>query len=467
VASLDGTTLVVTVAQRGLVHREQGSSPAAAVLKAIEINAKMVLHVLTTSPADPLQAMIAYLQAQQQERQGPVDAASQAAAQAQQAGSPTAEAITAKTTKTATSVTTSPATPPEPPPAADAVASPLEAFFETLGLHRTLAREVAAGGVTTLEQLAGAGKAALQAAVQQAMPALVELLCLRASRLQFTKVAEEAARAGNRRDFMVALPERVGDAAADAEQQVAPEVQKLFDANPGAIKDGRNKVCDAPAEYWRFVDAAAYPGMGQEENRLMQLFKHAAKPLALSMQRKEPTYANVLHRGYAFLAQRGAAAGPADDLYCAQHTFQTSLENQDGGWANVLEPDETGFKGFTSFAPTSLTAWDASFWKEGGFAFAGGEVTDSPVVRVKSAPPCSFLNSRNTGTRRCTPVHAGTRRYTRVPACSCGSCSRARGAGAGAGRPAAGGTTVHNRSVRGNKVPGYVSMRPVITSAAF
>ena len=40
------------------LHREQGSSPAAAVLKAIEINAKMVLHVLTTSPADPLQATI-------------------------------------------------------------------------------------------------------------------------------------------------------------------------------------------------------------------------------------------------------------------------------------------------------------------------------------------------------------------------------------------------------------------------
>ena len=81
--------------------------------------------------------------------------------------------------------------------------------------------------------------------------------------------------------------------------------------------------------------------------------------------------------------------------------------------------------------------------------------------------PCSFLNSRNTGTRRCTPVHADTRRYTRVPACSCGSCSRARGAGAGAGRPAAGATTVHSRSVRGNKVPGYVSMRPFITLAAF
>ena len=64
-------------------------------------------------------------------------------------------------------------------------------------------------------------------------------------------------------------------------------------------------------------------------------------------------------------------------------------------------------------------------------------------------------------------MHADTRRYTRVPACSCGSCSRARGAGAGAGRPAAGATTVHSRSVRGNKVPGYVSMRPFITLAAF
>jgi hypothetical protein len=199
-------------------------------------------------------------------------------------------------------------------------------------------------------------------------------------------VAEEAARAGNRRDFMVALPERVGDAAADVEQQVAPEVQKLFNTNPDAIKNGWGKVCNAPDEFWDHADAYAYPGMEQAENRLMHLFEHAAKPLSLSMQRKEQTYANILHRGYSLLAQRGAAAGPADDLYCALRTCFTSLEEGDGGWAGVLEPDETGFKGFTSYAPTSLSAWKAYCWKECGFAFGGGEVTDSPVVCVKSAP---------------------------------------------------------------------------------
>ena len=32
-------------------------------------------------------------------------------------------------------------------------ASPFEAFFETMGLHRDVAEEMAAGGITTLEGL--------------------------------------------------------------------------------------------------------------------------------------------------------------------------------------------------------------------------------------------------------------------------------------------------------------------------
>jgi hypothetical protein len=53
------------------LHRQQPSPSSTSALQvAIEINGKVLLHIASTNPADPLQEMIAYLQAHQREQQG-------------------------------------------------------------------------------------------------------------------------------------------------------------------------------------------------------------------------------------------------------------------------------------------------------------------------------------------------------------------------------------------------------------
>jgi hypothetical protein len=236
----------------------------------------------------------------------------------------------------------------EAPPRSPAFA----AFFETLHIHSTLACVLEDEGARTLEDLAAMEPADMDAAVGRALPVIASLLSRRAKQLRFTRASSEEARAGNRRDFMVALPERVGDADDDSEAGVEREVRRLFELNPGKVQVGSGGAVADVDDFWRFVDSRAFPGMGFEENRLLSLFKFAAKPLARSMERSENTYANVLHRGYTLLAARGAAAEVAVDLHQPLHTFPLSLCMQDGGWETLLEPDETGFRGFTSFAPT-------------------------------------------------------------------------------------------------------------------
>jgi hypothetical protein len=271
------------------------------------------------------------------------------------------------------------------------------AFFETLGLHDKLAEAMNQHGVRSLRDLAQAesvSSAALDAAVQDCAGVIRALLRERLPKLQFTCPRDDSGKTGNRRDFMVALTEKVGYPVADEDEAAVCmrlQVEKLFRDNKGQIIDsegdrarkiqGTSHKC--PQEFRAYARSVPFDGLDEEDNLLMHLFQHAAKPLAKSVQECSPDYACILHRGYSVLATRGAQASVAHDLYQPLRDFPSSLCQQDGGWAHVLEPDETGFRGFTSLAPTSLQSWPGRYWTEEGFSF-GGNVIGSPVVRVKS-----------------------------------------------------------------------------------
>ena len=347
-------------------HRNQLSP------KATRLLASMRSHLTETKPEDEIACMLSFL-LEQQAADGQPD-----------------EPVAGPPQTTA------------PPPATRcstaAKALPFNALLETLAMHCVLALEMQAAGIETLEDLVGAGKPALAAVVQRVVPHIVEQLSVRLAALLFTKPTAGMGHRpdGSRRNFMVALQEMVGEPAADAEQQVEQETRRLFAANPGTIVDGLRQVCITHLDLWRHADAWNYqplPGaggelaLGQDENRLLYLFKFAAKPLSRSLEWKDPAYANTLHLGYSLLAERGQAAGAAVDLYCPLLSFFTSLCAQDDQWEGVLEPDETGFCGFTSFGPTSLDDFPSGCWAEGGFTSnLHGGVIDSPIVRVKSAP---------------------------------------------------------------------------------
>jgi hypothetical protein len=305
----------------------------------------------------------------------------------------------------------------------------IAAFFESCDLHLELSKTVQAHGVTSLEQLAAMGPEALEEACVQSAKLMASQLSARLSELQFLSPPIRARRTGNRRDFMVALAEMIGDPAADPRQRSKlfdDEVQLLFDRNAGHITDGWGNVCHSPTELWCGFDASAYPGMQLRENRVLQLLKYGAKPLAASIAQKQAVFANILHQGYSFLASRGRAAPATLDLYCPLGSFFTSLQAQDAGWAAVLEPDETGFRGFVSFAPTSLTDWPDQCWCAHGFLFGGGigaagggESTDSPVVRVRSAPADDRGLHTAVKLHDATLLLHGTFRLFALLACSC------------------------------------------------
>ena len=70
----------------------------------------------------------------------------------------------------------------------------------------------------------------------------------------------------------------------------------------------------------------------------------------------------VLHFGYDYLVARASMMHhPAPDLYMPLRGWtklKLDLQNQDKGWANILEPDQNGFKGFTCPAPILLQDWN-------------------------------------------------------------------------------------------------------------
>jgi hypothetical protein len=271
-----------------------------------------------------------------------------------------------------------------------------EAFFDTLRLPRELAKAVQKHAaarsvkVETMQDLAALAPAARREAVSSAVARIAELLDKRLAGMHFKTDLEEEAVEGTRREFMVALSERIGDqpTSENREKLVEIEATKLFEDNPTAVKIRGSPVTTA-AGFFAKVDSwhAEVENFNQEDNRLMQLFKMAATPLAESVKNRQTTYAGLLHRGYSFLVKRALRAaedGGGVDLYHPLHSLASCLEDQDKQWKGMLEPDQTGFRGFTSFAPTSLTDWGTS-WHASGLALPHCAPVESPVVRFKSS----------------------------------------------------------------------------------
>jgi hypothetical protein len=77
---------------------------------------------------------------------------------------------------------------------------------------------------------------------------------------------------------------------------------------------------------------------------------------------------------------------PAPELYMPLRGWtklKLDLQNQDEGWANIMEPDHTGFKGFTCPAPILLQDWNMNgstqTWNEEGMRW-GSQAINEPGV---------------------------------------------------------------------------------------
>ena len=78
---------------------------------------------------------------------------------------------------------------------------------------------------------------------------------------------------------------------------------------------------------------------------------------------------------------------PAPELYMPLRGWtklKLDLQNQDEGWANIMEPDHTGFKGFTCPAPILLQDWNMNgstqTWNEEGMRW-GSQAINEPGVK--------------------------------------------------------------------------------------
>ena len=125
-------------------------------------------------------------------------------------------------------------------------------------------------------------------------------------------------------------------------------------------------LCDRKGNTKAKVDI----GYTEEEAELVNAISVApvAGEIGLALSTGSSKYAALTHASYNALARKARRGEVAPKCYAAltdtQHKF--GLGDSDARWLDILKPDETGFLGFTSYAPIVLNEAQASRYSAEG-----------------------------------------------------------------------------------------------------
>jgi hypothetical protein len=95
-------------------------------------------------------------------------------------------------------------------------------------------------------------------------------------------------------------------------------------------------------------------GFNEEEAVIVEAIKAApiAAEIGRTLARRDDRYAALIHAGYNVLSERATrAVAPKCFWFVKDQAHGQGLANNDPRWSSILEEDETGFRGFTSYAP--------------------------------------------------------------------------------------------------------------------
>ena len=114
--------------------------------------------------------------------------------------------------------------------------------------------------------------------------------------------------------------------------------------------------------------------------------------IGVALSEGSPRYAALTHAGYNALARKAkeGSVAPKCYFYVTDSQHQAGLGDTDPRWLSILTPDETGFRGFTSYAPVNLTKATDWFYSPGGLKgnYCGSSyATDSDIICFESAAP--------------------------------------------------------------------------------
>jgi hypothetical protein len=151
-----------------------------------------------------------------------------------------------------------------------------------------------------------------------------------------------------------------------------------------------NELCER--EGWLSNNMTA--GYTREEAEVLQVMQVGplTTQLGLALSEGSRRYAALTHAAYSALARKAREGAVAPKCY----TFITNAQHQDGlgdkdpRWRDIDKPDETGFRGITSFVPMVLRAQHPDAYSPDGLKDNIGGTTytiDSDVVCFESAPP--------------------------------------------------------------------------------
>lgn len=138
-------------------------------------------------------------------------------------------------------------------------------------------------------------------------------------------------------------------------------------------------------------------GFSLTEAECIQVMRHPFVGLAVgqSMQERSSQFVAFVHTAcHALFRQLGRTHAIAPKCYAHLSSSAIALADRDSRWRKILEPDDTGFRGFTSY--TMLVVRSSSpklYAPEGlkglpaGSLQRGSAPVDSAVVCFESSPP--------------------------------------------------------------------------------
>jgi hypothetical protein len=133
-------------------------------------------------------------------------------------------------------------------------------------------------------------------------------------------------------------------------------------------------------------------GYTVDDAQFLLLMNTASVRVALgeAIEHKSKKFTVITHAVYDAIGKKASNGIVAPKCYCHLRGLKNGAADLDGRWDHVLAPDETGFRGFTSYMPMKLRPAEQQYYSPDGIGersagLDGYKTMESTVICVESA----------------------------------------------------------------------------------